>query len=77
MDTDIPTEIKIEGLQGSIASEAQVVTIRGATLEAANSFREPDAITSRQRTLSSPGDRFSFSFEKHSVNVIVLQVGNR
>ena len=77
MDTDIPTEIRIEGLDGSIASEAEVVTIRGATLEAANSFREPDAITARQRTVASTGDRFSFSFEKHSVNVIVLRVGNR
>jgi len=77
MDTDIPTEIKIEGLRGSIASEAQIVTIRGATLEAANSFRAPDAITARQRTVASTGDRFSFLFEKHSVNVIVLQVGNR
>ena len=77
MDTDIPTEIKIEGSKGSIASEAQVVTIRGASLEAANSFREPDAITARQRTVASTGDRFSFSFAKHSVNVIVLQVGTR
>ena len=77
MDTDIPTEIRIEGLDGSIASEAEVVTIRGATLEAANSFQEPDAVTARQRSLSSAGGRISFSFEKHSVNVIVLQAGNR
>ena len=41
-DTDIPTEIRIDGLQRNIASEAEVVTIRGASLEEANSFREPD-----------------------------------
>ena len=75
-DTDIPTEIEIKGVGGSLASEARVVTIRGDTLEASNDFRRPDAVRAQERTLSTAGERFSFTFEKHSVTLLILRAAD-
>ena len=77
LDTDIPAEIEIDGLQGGVASDVQVVTIRGDTLEAYNDFRQPDAVRARQRTLSTAGDRFAITFDRHSVTLLVLRAAGR
>jgi alpha-N-arabinofuranosidase len=60
-------------LQGATpAARAELRTITAPTLNAANDFSRPEAVTIQKRTLPS-GKRFVVTLPKHSVSVIVLR----
>ena len=60
-------------LQGVIpAARAELNTITAPSLNVANSFSQPDAISIQKRTIPT-GPRFVVTLPKHSVSVIVLR----
>jgi alpha-N-arabinofuranosidase len=61
------------GIQGATpGARANVQTVTASSLDVANDFSQPNAISIQTKTLRS-GPRFVVTFPKHSVSVIVLK----
>jgi alpha-L-arabinofuranosidase len=71
---DIRAELKLEYPTGSLAREASVTTINGPDLEASNSFATPDRVRAQSSSFAGAGPQFAYTFEKHSVTVMLLSV---
>ena len=67
----IKTGITLKGL--AVASQANVETVTGETLESFNSFARPDAVSVKRWTHPA-GPTFVLELPKHSVSVITLDV---
>ncbi|HYY57319.1 MAG TPA: alpha-L-arabinofuranosidase C-terminal domain-containing protein [Pyrinomonadaceae bacterium] len=67
----LKTTISLKG--ADVASQADLETLTGETLTAANSFATPEAVSVRRRTVSA-GPSFAVELPKHSVSVVTLQV---
>lgn len=65
------TRVSVRG--AGIAPEAQLETVTAGSLDAANSFTSPDAVSVRARQIAA-GASFEVELPKHSVSVITLQV---
>jgi alpha-N-arabinofuranosidase len=72
-DSDKPmtTEVRVRGAE--VEPEATLETIASESLEAANSFREPEAVALRQTTIRA-GASFTVELPRHSVSVVTLKV---
>jgi alpha-L-arabinofuranosidase len=70
----LKTTISVTG--AAPGPEAAVHTVTGDTLEAANSFRTPDAVRVRTAPLRG-GGRFALDLPPHSVSVLVLPLAAR
>jgi len=64
------TTISIQGV--TPASQAEIKTVTAPSLDVANDFSRPDAV-SIQNTTAPSGPRFAVTLPKHSVSVIVLR----
>lgn len=74
LSEDIRTELILDGQTGPLSPDAAVVTINGPSLEASNTFAAPDVVRARRSTFNGAGRRFTYSFEKHSVTILLLKV---
>lgn len=68
---DLQTSIHLAGVR--VEPKATMQTVNGNSLEAANSFRTPDAVSVRQSTIAAGSD-FNVPLPSHSVSVITLNV---
>jgi len=60
-------------IQGALpARRAEIKTVTAPSLEAANSFSRPNAVSIQKRTIAS-GRNFVVTLPKHSVSVIILR----
>jgi alpha-N-arabinofuranosidase len=71
LESAIAARIKIAGAR--ISSQAEIETLIAPTLEAANSFRTPEAVRVGHRTVNAGAD-FSLDLPAHSVSMITLHV---
>lgn len=70
-DQVLRTAFTVQG--ASVGAQGTMETVTGASLEAANSFRTPDAVSVRSATIGA-GPSFTVELPPHSVSVIVLPV---
>jgi alpha-N-arabinofuranosidase len=68
-DRALKTIVTVTG--ATVGAEGTMQTVTGDSLEAANSFRTPDAVTVRTTSFSS-GPRFTVDLPPHSVSVLTL-----
>jgi alpha-N-arabinofuranosidase len=68
---DLRTTIEVSGAE--IGSQATMETINGDTLQSANSFDEPEAVSLHERHVAA-GRSFVVNLPRHSVSVITLDV---
>jgi alpha-N-arabinofuranosidase len=72
-DRALRTTVSVSG--ATVMSDATVQILNGASIETANSFQSPDAVTVRSTPLRS-GPRFTIDLEPHSVTVITLPIAS-
>jgi alpha-N-arabinofuranosidase len=70
-ERSLRTRVNLRGVQ--VTPEATIETVNGESLEASNSFRTPEAVTSKTQQLVA-GESFEVELPKHSVSVITLRV---
>jgi alpha-N-arabinofuranosidase len=72
-DTDRPmtTEVRLTGTQ--VTAEAVLETITASSMTAANSFRQPEAVSLKQSSVRA-GAAFTVELPKHSISVLTLNV---
>jgi alpha-N-arabinofuranosidase len=70
-DRSLTTDVTVAGVTIGAAGTQQIVT--GASLEAANSFRTPDAVRVETRAIRT-GSEFKVELPPHSVSVFTLPV---
>jgi alpha-L-arabinofuranosidase len=73
-DRPLKTTVSVAGT--AIGAAGVLQTVNGASLEAANSFRTPDAVSVRTTTFRS-GPDFTVELPPHSVSVMILPVADR
>ena len=67
----IPMHISLSGVQ--VAKQAQIETVNGGTLAAANDFTHPESVHIASRA-AADGPSFSVTLPEHSVSVITLNI---
>lgn len=70
---DRPLETTITVAAAAVGADGSMHTLTGDSLEAANSFRTPNAVTVRTTTFRG-GPRFTVNLPPHSVSVLTLPV---
>ena len=70
----IRARVELEGIEGQLGNKAAATTVTAATLETANTFSEPNLVSSRRSEFPISGPRFEYEFLKHSVTVIRIAV---
>ena len=70
LDNDIQTQVVLNGF--SPTGNAQVYTLNGPSIDATNEDIQEN-VTITESTIDNISDTFSFSFEKHSVTVMVFE----
>jgi alpha-L-arabinofuranosidase len=65
------TSVRVQGVPG--ISQAVMETLNGDSLESANSFATPDAVSLKKKNIEA-GTNFVVDFPQHSVSVITLSV---
>ena len=66
------TEIKLTS--GNFTDKAEIYVINGPEIEAENSFEKPDEVVPTQYSVETKDTSVTFSFEPHSVTVIVFKI---
>ncbi len=70
----IRAAFEFEGIAGELGTKGTATTITAATLETANTFSEPNLVSSRVSEFPISGPRFEYEFPEHSVTVIRIAV---
>ena len=70
----IRARVELEGIEGQLGNQGTATTVTAATLETANTFSEPNLVSSRRSEFLIPGPRFVHEFPEHSVTVIRVAV---
>jgi alpha-L-arabinofuranosidase len=68
---DITANIAIEGFKP--AASGDLYEINGPSMDATNTFAEPNQVTAKARTLANAGANFSRTFPPHSISVLVMR----
>lgn len=68
---DISVEIEIEGFKPR--SSGSLYEINGPSLDATNTFANPNQVTAKRKSYSGAGTAFRQTFTAHSVSVMTLQ----
>jgi alpha-N-arabinofuranosidase len=74
LDTDLSARIDVAGIEAGLEPKAEVVTITGPSLEAANSFENPAHVTARNESAELNGSTLTMNFGKHSVTLLRFEV---
>lgn len=65
----------IELMRGAFAGSVVTHEVNGVTPDAVNSFAEPDAVGTKQKSTEINGERFEYTFPPHSVTVLCAAMG--
>ena len=65
------TTISLQGAR--LAPRAEMTTVNGASLNASNSFAQPDTVSTTKKVVPA-GNRFTITLPQHSVSVIAIEV---
>jgi alpha-N-arabinofuranosidase len=68
----IPAQIQF--VQGVGASSIEAYEVNGATVDTANSFANPEAVSVQKRSVQSDGHSFSYTFPAHSVTILCTSI---
>lgn len=69
---DITADIAIEGFKPQ--SSGDLYEINGTSLDATNTFADPNQVTAKRKTYSGAGPAFRQAFAAHSVSVMTMRV---
>jgi alpha-N-arabinofuranosidase len=67
---DIPADIVVDGF--TVPTSADLFEVNGPSLDATNTFAEPNNVTVKRRQVSGLGSKFSQIFPGHSVTMIAV-----
>lgn len=70
----IRTALQLDSLTGRLRDSARVTTVTAPSLQASNTFAEPDRIAAEESEIRIPGNRFLYDFPVHSVTILRLGV---
>ena len=70
----IRAAFEFEGIAGELGSKGTATTVTAPTLETANTFSEPNLVSSKTSEFPIRGPQFEYEFPKHSVTVIRIAV---
>jgi len=71
LEDAVSARIRLSGVEGGVAAEAEAVTIRGSSLAARNDFEHPGRVGAHTAAVrADTAGEFSHSFPKHSVTVM-------
>ena len=69
-ENPIRARVELEGIESQLGDKGTATTVTAATLETANTFSEPDLVSSGRSEFPISGPRFEYAFPEHSVTVI-------
>ena len=70
----VRARVELDGIEGQLGNKGTATVVTAATLETANTFSEPNLVSSRTSEFPIPGPRFDYDFPEHSVTVIRIAV---
>ena len=70
----IRAALELEGIAGELGTKGTATTVTAPTLETANSFSEPNLVSSRESEFPIHSTRFEYEFPAHSVTVLHIAV---